>query len=46
MDKMLADFRAFCANQDNQLKNFWKKCWVRKLAYEAAQANQNILASE
>lgn len=25
-DKMLADFRAFCANQNNRLKIFWDSC--------------------
>ena len=37
MDKMLADFRAFCANHDNRLKTFWDECWAQKFAYEEAQ---------
>ena len=26
MDKMLADFRAFCRNDQNRLKDFWDDC--------------------
>ena len=26
MDKMLADFRSFCNNDENRLKNFWDEC--------------------
>jgi hypothetical protein len=25
-DKMLADFRRFCANEDNRLKEYWEMC--------------------
>ncbi|XP_013383589.1 GATOR complex protein DEPDC5 [Lingula anatina] len=25
-DKVLADFRAFCSNQDNRLREFWEQC--------------------
>ena len=42
MDKMLADFRAFCANQDNRLKIFWDDCWAQKLAYDEALAAKRI----
>jgi hypothetical protein len=31
---MLADFRAFCRNDDNRLKNFWDECWAKKAAYD------------
>ena len=41
MDKMLADFRAFCANQDNRLKDFWDDCWSHKLTYDEELAKQN-----
>ena len=41
MDRMLADFRAFCANQDNRLKDFWDDCWSHKLTYEEELAKQN-----
>ena len=34
MDKMLADFRDFCANKDNRLKIFWDDCWSKKQAYD------------
>ena len=34
MDMMLADFRAFCANEDNRLKNFWDECWAKKIENE------------
>ena len=26
MDKMLADFRRFCRNEDNRLMNYWEEC--------------------
>ena len=26
MDKMLEDFRAFCNNEQNRLKDFWDEC--------------------
>ena len=43
MDKMLADFRAFCANHDNRLKTFWDECWSQKFAYEEAKnISENI----
>jgi len=29
MDKMLADFRRFCRNEDNRLKQYWLDCWTR-----------------
>ena len=38
MDKMLADFRDFCANKDNRLKNFWEECWAKKRANDAARS--------
>ncbi|XP_055373672.1 GATOR complex protein Iml1 isoform X2 [Condylostylus longicornis] len=25
--RMLKDFKEFCSNQDQRLKNFWDKCW-------------------
>ncbi|GLH03982.1 uncharacterized protein GBIM_09784 [Gryllus bimaculatus] len=28
--KILRDFREFCANVDNRLKNFWDSCWNQK----------------
>jgi hypothetical protein len=28
--RMLKDFRAFCANDNNRLKNFWDLCWSQK----------------
>jgi len=34
MDKMLADFRDFCANKDNRLKNFWDQSWTKKRIYD------------
>jgi len=27
MDKLLADFRRFCNNEDNRLVNYWDECW-------------------
>ncbi|XP_054266200.1 GATOR complex protein Iml1 isoform X3 [Macrosteles quadrilineatus] len=27
-NKLLSDFRAFCSNSNNRLKNFWETCWV------------------
>ena len=41
MDKMLADFRDFCANKDNRLKVFWDECWSKKQAYEQALEKSN-----
>jgi hypothetical protein len=38
MDNMLADFRAFCRNDDNRLKNFWQECWDTKRSQEEAAA--------
>ena len=35
MDKMLADFRAFCRNDDNRLKSFWDECWAKKRQHES-----------
>ena len=46
MDKMLADFRAFCSNKDNRLKNFWEECWSQKLAYDEAIASANTADKE
>jgi hypothetical protein len=34
MDKMLADFRAFCRNDENRLKVFWDECWAKKNAHD------------
>lgn len=28
--KLLKDFREFCKNCDNRLKNFWNECWEAK----------------
>ncbi|KAJ9573996.1 hypothetical protein L9F63_008626, partial [Diploptera punctata] len=28
--KILKDFREFCANNDNRLKQFWDSCWILK----------------
>lgn len=28
--RMLRDFKAFCANQEDRLKSFWDDCWSRK----------------
>jgi hypothetical protein len=36
MDKVLADFRNFCANKDNRLKDFWDDCWAKKQASDDA----------
>ena len=30
MDKMLADFQAFCDNDQNRLKIFWDHCWSKR----------------
>lgn len=27
MDKLLADFRKFCNNEDDRLVNYWEECW-------------------
>eukprot|EP00092_Neocalanus_flemingeri_P072503 GFUD01089255.1.p1 GENE.GFUD01089255.1~~GFUD01089255.1.p1 ORF type:complete len:533 (-),score=132.20 GFUD01089255.1:9-1607(-) len=27
MDKILADFRKFCNNEENRLVNYWEECW-------------------
>ena len=27
MDKLLADFRKFCSNEDNRLHSYWEECW-------------------
>ncbi|KAG8310357.1 GATOR complex protein depdc5 [Homalodisca vitripennis] len=27
-NKLLSDFRNFCSNSDNRLKNFWDACWA------------------
>jgi len=27
MDKLLADFRKFCSNEDNRLYSYWEECW-------------------
>ena len=34
MDKMLSDFRSFCRNDDNRLRNFWDECWAKKAAHD------------
>ncbi|CAH0554753.1 unnamed protein product [Brassicogethes aeneus] len=41
--KLLKDFREFCANLDNRLKNFWEECWEAK---EAAFTYRNSGASD
>jgi hypothetical protein len=38
MDKMLADFRAFCKNDCNRLTEFWKECNTK---YQKQQINAN-----
>ena len=44
MDKMLADFRAFCRNDENRLKEFWKQCWdTHNHCNEVKEANDMVL---
>ena len=39
MDKMLEDFRAFCRNDQDRLRRFWKQCWdVHNLSNEVQDA--------
>lgn len=34
--KLLKDFREFCSNSNNRLKNFWYECWeTKELNYSA-----------
>ena len=29
-DKVLADFRSFCSNDENRLKDYWSNCWAKQ----------------
>lgn len=41
MDKMLADFRAFCCNDKNRLRAFWDECWASKRFHDANTPSYN-----
>jgi hypothetical protein len=41
MDKMLADFRAFCRNDENRLKIIWDECWAKKAAHDTHHESIN-----
>lgn len=36
-DKLLLDFRKFCANNEDRLLNFWNSCRAKKNKNEAAE---------
>ena len=37
MDFMLADFRSFCRNENNRLRNFWDESWLKKMKFEQSR---------
>lgn len=37
MDKMLADFRAFCRNDGDRLRHFWESCMQKCTENEAVE---------